>query len=226
MNITFKKRPKNAILIEGFPGFGLVGNIVSEFLLENLSFERIAVFDSEDLPATAAIHKGEIIHPISLFYCKEHKLLLLHSLLNMKGFEWKIAAMVEKIVRDLAVKEVISIEGVTGTDDEKLYCFNNKKFEKLGAEPISESVVLGVTAALLLKIEKISCVFAQTHTDMPDSRAAGRVIEFLAKYLKLEIDTKPLLFQAEIFEGKVKGLMKSTEKTQIEAKRKQLSYLG
>ena len=36
MRIILKKKPKNPVLIEGFPGFGLVGTITTEYLINEL----------------------------------------------------------------------------------------------------------------------------------------------------------------------------------------------
>ncbi|MBW2989975.1 PAC2 family protein, partial [Candidatus Woesearchaeota archaeon] len=41
MQIKLWKKPKNPIIIEGFPGFGLVGTIASEFLIDHLKTELI-----------------------------------------------------------------------------------------------------------------------------------------------------------------------------------------
>jgi uncharacterized protein len=226
MKLKLTKKPKGCTLIEGFPGFGFVGNIVLETIIENMNFEVIGIIESPELSATAVIHKGKIINPISLLYNKEKKLILLHSLLNVKQHEWEIAEIVEELIKTLEIKEIISVEGVTGPGDNNLYCFNSTKFEKMGAIPITESIVLGVTGALLLKIKNISCLFAETHAEMPDSRAAAKVIEFFDKYLGLNIDTKKLLIQAEISEAKVKKIMKASEKAEFEAKQKELNYLG
>ena len=45
---------------------------------------------------------------------------------------------------------------------------------------------MGVSGALLLKAEvPLSCFFAETHSSLPDSRAAAKIIEVLDKYLYL-----------------------------------------
>ena len=41
MKIVLTEKPKNAILIEGFPGFGLVGTITTEFLIDHLKAKKI-----------------------------------------------------------------------------------------------------------------------------------------------------------------------------------------
>ena len=61
IDYVLTKEPKGVTIIEGFPGFGLVGNIAIEFLLEHLKAEEIGEFIYDELPATVAIHKGKIV---------------------------------------------------------------------------------------------------------------------------------------------------------------------
>lgn len=226
MDIVLRKKPKGATLIEGFPGFGLIGTIVTEYLLEHLDCEQIGELCYDELPATVAIHKGELVHPMAVFYNKKYNVIILHAILDIRGHEWAIAQAIEKLAEDLAIKQLLSIEGVTGDGNEDIYCFNSKKLEQLGAKPVQESVIVGVTAALLLRQKKMSCLFAPTHSSMPDSRAAASIITLLDKYLGFKLDTKPLLMQAELFEAKVKSIMQKANKTTDEVDKKQMSYLG
>ena len=87
---------------------------------------------------------------------------------------------------------------------------------------------MGVTGALLIKNDKypFCCLFAETASNLPDSRAAAKVLEILNQYLNLKIDTKPLLKQAEKFESKLKDLMKGSQKMIDEQKKKLPTYLG
>lgn len=226
MDLVLSKKIKAKRLIEGFPGFGLVGTIVTEYLIEHLKFEKIGEFFYDELPATVAIHKGKIIHPMAIFYSKRFDTILLHAILDVKGMEWKITDVISKLIKQTGVKEIISVEGVSGTGGDKIYCYGNPEFEKLGAEPVKESVIMGVTAALMVRNMKVSCVFAETQSEIPDSRAAAKVIEFLNNYLKLELDIKPLLVQAEVFETKLKSILQQTNQTVSEADKKKMSYFG
>jgi len=229
MEIKLSKKPTGATLIEGFPGFGLVGTIVTEYLLEHLKCEQIGEFIYDELPATVAIHKGKLVKPMGVYYNEKYNVIVLHAIADVRGFEWKIAEVVEKLMSELKIKEVISIEGVAspGDDPGSVFYYNNDKFKELGLKPIGESVIMGVTAALLTRnSKKMSCLFASTASKMPDSRAAASVIEFLDKYLKFDLDTKPLLLQAEIFEKKVKELMQQSSQAQLQQDSSQMSYLG
>ncbi|MEK6878231.1 MAG: PAC2 family protein, partial [Nanoarchaeota archaeon] len=111
------------------------------------------------------------------------------------------------------------------------FYYSTKKgqtFEKMGLKPLKEGIVMGVTGALMLKAEEIplSCIFVETQSNLPDSRAAAKIIEALDKYLGLDIDYKPLLKAAEKFEEKVKGILESGKQAMSEKESKELNYLG
>ncbi|MAE13177.1 hypothetical protein CMO92_01310 [Candidatus Woesearchaeota archaeon] len=229
MKIILKKTPKKPTIIEGFPGFGLVGTIATEFLIDHLKPELIGEFIYTELPATIAIHKNDLIRPMAVFYDKKHNIVILHTLLNTKGFEFEIANNIADMAKKMQAKEIISLEGVAcnSPDEEtKLFWYGNNKFGKLGAEPIQESIIVGVTAAVMLRYKDVSCLFATTHSALPDSSAAAKIIELLNKYLKLGVNTKPLQQQAEQFESKLKNMLQQTANTERELEKKNLSYVG
>jgi predicted ATP-grasp superfamily ATP-dependent carboligase len=71
-----------------------------------------------------------------------------------------------------------------------------------------------------------TCLFAETHSALPDSRAAAKLIELLDKYLGLKVDYRPLIDKAEKFEMKIKDLLtKAQSATQMAEKKKQ-TYIG
>ena len=236
MQIKLSKKPKNCTFIEGFPGFGLVGTIATEFLLDHLKTEQIGKITFDEMPAMVAIHEGNVIEPLGVFYNKKHNLAFLHVVTSSTGMEWKLADIVTEISKQLNVKEILSIEGVgssTGKTDSRVFYYSNndkskKKFEAMGIKPLKEGIIIGVTGAVLLRVEKttVSCVFAETQSKLPDSKAAAKVIEVLDEYLGLKVDTKPLIEQAEKFEGKLKGLLNQGQKAQELSEKKKLSYVG
>ncbi|MBR9690887.1 proteasome assembly chaperone family protein [Candidatus Woesearchaeota archaeon] len=236
MRIVLEKKPRKPIVVEGFPGFGLIGTIATEFLIESLKAKIIGRFEYDELPATLAIHQGKIVHPMGIFYSKEHNLVILHTILNTMGFEWKTADSVMKMCKELNASEIISIEGVAGlmpTEMEpKTYYFSedSKKASKLaqtGLEPLKESIIVGVTGALLLKSNiPISCLFAQTMSTLPDSKAAASIIEALDKYLGLTIDIEPLFKRAEEFEKKIRKIQEQSLMATKEQETKKPNYLG
>ena len=68
--------------------------------------------------------------------------------------------------------------------------------------------------------------FAETHSQLPDSKAAAKIIEILDKYLGLEVDYKPLLDTAKKFEEKIKDIITQSQNVTAERDRKAMSYVG
>ena len=103
MKITLLKKPKNVTLVEGFPGFGLIGTISIEFLMDHLKTEKIGVVEMEEIPAMIAIHQNKVIEPISIHYNKEFNMVLIHAINVGKNLGWKLADMVEQLAKDLMI---------------------------------------------------------------------------------------------------------------------------
>jgi len=237
MRIILKKKPKRPIIIEGFPGFGLVGTIASEFLIDHLKTEKIGSMWLPEMPAMIAIHEGEAIDPIGFFYNKKHNILIVHGVTGIAGLEWKIVDAVNKIANELEAKEIISLEGIgSNTPSAKPKTFfhtsnkaNAAKLKEAGCDELKEGIIMGTTGVMMLKGRKgrpVTSVFAETHSELPDSKAAARLVEVLDKYLGLDVDYKPLLKQAEQFETKLKNLLKKGEEMNVESDKKKMSYVG
>lgn len=236
MEVKLYKKPKNPTIIEGFPGFGLVGTIASEFLIDHLKTELIGKIMFNEMPAMVAIHDNKVVEPLGIFYNKKYNIVLLHAITPSTGFEWNVAEIIGNLAKTLNAKEVISLEGVgsgDGDPGERVFYYSNNdksksRFGKIGIDPLKEGIIIGVTGAVLLRVENapVSCVFAETHSKLPDSRAAAKVIEVLDKYLGLDVDYKPLLEQAQKFEDKLKNIMQKSQETQELSEKKKLSYLG
>lgn len=237
MKLELRKRPINPIIVEGFPGFGLIGTITTEFLIEQLKAEQIGIIKSDDIPAMIAIHEGKVVNPIGLFYDKKTNILIVHIITSVQGIEWELANTITDLAKQLKAKEIISLEGVAapGAEGDKSKCFyyttSNKSkgvFEKNKIEPLKEGIILGVTGALLLDAASLplSCIFAETHSALPDSMAAAKVIAILSKILGLKVDTKPLMAQAEKFEKKIKGLLEKSKSVSDIQMKKRLNYVG
>jgi len=231
--IELKKIPKSPIIIEGFPGFGFVSTIATEFLIKHLGAERIGKISSTKLTPMVAIRDSEIVDPLEIYYDKKHNIVILRALANISGAEWEIAGMIMELSKKLKAKEIISIEGVASEKkgQNKTYYFTSLKdgkFKNINLENFKNGVIVGVTGVLLLKAKEIplSCIFVEADPGLPDSRAAGEAVKVLDNYLGLKVDYKPLFKAAEKFEGKLKELMSSVKKTSEKKQEKDTSYLG
>lgn len=234
MKINLVKKPKSPTIIEGFPGFGLIGTITTEFLIDQLKAELIGTIKFDEIPAMVAIHEGKVVQPIGLFYDEKTNVLIVHVITNVQGLEWELADAIAQLAKQLTAKEVITLEGVATpapTEETKTFYYANvkdnvKRFTGAGIEPLKEGIIIGVTGALLLQDDlPISAVFVETHSALPDSKASAQIVDVLDKYLNLKLSPKPLLEQAEKFEQKIKALVEKSKMTMDEQKKK-LSYVG
>jgi len=234
VKINLAKKPKSPTIIEGFPGFGLIGTITTEFLIDQLKAELIGTIKFDEIPAMVAIHEGKVVQPIGLFYDEKTNVLIVHVITNVQGLEWELADAIAQLAKQLAAKEVITLEGVATpapTEETKTFYYANakdnvKRFTSAGIEPLKEGIIIGVTGALLLQDDlPISAVFVETHSALPDSKASAQIVGVLDKYLNLKLSPKPLLEQAEKFEQKIKALVEKSKMTMDEQKKK-LSYVG
>ncbi|MFH2020041.1 MAG: PAC2 family protein [archaeon] len=233
MEIRLDKKPKSPKIINGFPGFGLIGTIATEFLIEHLQAEKIGAFYYNELPATVAIHNQKLVDPMGIFYNKKYNIVILHTILNATGMEWKLCDNMLEMADSLSASEIISLEGVsspTVTQSEKVFYYASEekiraKLDKMGLLPLKESIIVGVSGALMLRSKiPVTCMFAETKTNMPDSKAASNIIKSLDEYLDLAVDYKPLLKQAEKFEQKFRSILKQSSVASKEADAKKMNY--
>ena len=58
---------KDAVVLEGSPELGLIGNILGWLLVEELKMKQIGYIDSKDFPPLAVLYKGIAIHPFRIY---------------------------------------------------------------------------------------------------------------------------------------------------------------
>jgi uncharacterized protein len=235
MELKLNKTCKNPVIIQGFPGFGLVGTITTEYLIQKLECELIGNYWFEKLPATIAIHDGKVIHPLGIYHNPKYNLVIVHSITASVGIEWEIAQLMRQLAEQCEAKEIISLEGVSAmeaSEESKAFYYatdmtRRESLDKLQIQPLKEGIIVGVTSALLMESKlPITTLLAETHSELPDSKAAAKLIEVLDGYLGLEIDTKPLLETAKAFEQKINRIIEKSSDVHGKIQKKQMSYVG
>lgn len=166
----------------------------------------------------ALIHNKRVVQPIEIFHNDKHNLVITEAVSGVGGLEWELAEAIISLYKKTNAREIISIEGISGTAERKVpqvYYFTNQPekkaiLEKIGLKEIAEGVIFGVSGALMVKLPKdvkVTALFVETHSDLPDSRAAAKLVQVLDQYLGLNVDYKPLLKRAAGFEEKLKELI-------------------
>ncbi len=233
--INLEKVPKeNSIIIEGFPGLGFVSTIVCNYLIKHLNAEYIGYIFTKKLLPFATIHQNKIIQPIEIFYDKENNIIIINTYTSFEGIEYDIAEIIIEFAKKIKARQIITIEGIASLKEpvEKVYFFTTEKKEEKkliekGFEKIEEAIIVGVTGALLLRVEDFPLLgfFVEVHGEMPDNRASALIIKALDSYLGLKVDYRPLLKKAEEIEEKIREIIEKIKKTR-EEKRKKIPYAG
>jgi uncharacterized protein len=238
MEVVLTEKPKSPTIIEGFPGLGFVGTIAIEYMVEKLNAKPIGYIWSDKMPPTATIHHGRLRHIFEIFYIKDKNLILMHALSGVKDIEWQLANAVLTLSNQLKAKELISLEGVGspfGVPLSRTFYYSNnsaceKKLAKLaGLEKLTEGMIVGVTGAIMEKAPTnlhCSFIFAESHSNLPDSQAAAALVGVMNKYLGLKVDPKPLVAEAKNVEEKLKEIMQKGKETQEIKEKKDVSYMG
>ncbi len=233
--IRLRKHPKRVNIIQGFPGFGLIGTIATEFLLQHLKCELIGKYWFETLPATVAIHNEQVVNPVGIYYNEKYNIVIIHGITAAAGIEWQLADLILKIAKDLDAYQIINLEGIASKDikeNPEVFFFSThedikEKIKGLGITPLKEGIIMGVSSALMLKDDiNLVSFFVEAHSELPDSKAAAELIKVIDKYLNLEVDTKPLLDAAKRFEKKLNELVEQSSLIKKKMSQKQLNYVG
>jgi uncharacterized protein len=215
-------------LIEGFPGIGLVGNIASQHMIDELNMEHIGSIKSRYFPSIAVLYEGLINMPVRIYENLEHNLILVISDIPIiHSISYDVSNALVDWAKSINVKEFVSIAGIAVMDN------GNKVFGAATTPEMLERIrgkigisqmgtISGISGSimsdcLLRGIPAISLLGA-TMTQNPDSRAASNVIEVLNELYDLSINTKELIEQAEQIELELKKLAEDVQATEMKGK--------
>ncbi len=81
INIRYFKRPEisGGIVIDGFPNVGLVGSIISNYLIGALDMDQVGAIDCSQFPPVSMIYNSKPKFPARMYASEEHKLVVVLS---------------------------------------------------------------------------------------------------------------------------------------------------
>jgi uncharacterized protein (TIGR00162 family) len=203
---------KNPILIEGFPGLGMVGNIATQNLIRQLKAQKLATLYSPHFPYHVIVSKkgGARLLRGEFYYWEnetgENDLILLTGDSQAQTIEgqFEVANCILDYAEKKRVKTLLTIGGYRNEveDHPKVVAVSTnpallKKALKAKAISSEAGIPIVGTAGLLLglakfrKIEAI-CLLGETRGYLPDPKTAKRVIEILQGILGFTVDLKGL----------------------------------
>ena len=225
---------KNPILVEGFPGLGMVGSIATQYLARQLKAQKLAILYSPHFPYHVLVDKkgGARLLRGEFYFWKnetgENDFIFLTGDSQAQTIEgqFEVANSILDFAEKKKVQTIITIGGYRNEveDSPKVVTVstNPTLFEKaLKAKAVSSDAgtpIVG-TAGLLLglaKFRKIDaiCLLGETRGYLPDPRTAKSVIAILQGMLNVKVDLKGL--DKEIERSKeILGRMREIEKRRV-----------
>jgi len=237
-HITAKPKLKSPVLVEGFPGLGLVGTISASYLIEKLKMDPLGYITGEQFPPLAAVHSHRPLYPARMYYSNRHNLVVFISEFVIPiGAVNELSEKIYQFVRKMKVRKIISLGGIAiKGEQDTVYSIASlpeldKQLEKLNkVQMIKEGATTGVTGVLLARgaIEKypVISLLAESHEGYMDPKAASMVLETLSDILKISIDTSALENEAKVIDEKVKHVVDKAKTAHTDYKKAQDTSLG
>jgi len=251
--ITKKIIAKNAILLVGLPGIGLVGKISIDYLLKELRPEKIAEIYSDSFPPS--VHtKNSKVHLIKdeIYYLKYKKkdfFFLVGPVQPTLDFKvgsshehYEFAETMISFFKSSGVKEIITLAGinigdkrinvkphviVAGTDDIII-----KKWKTCGAKSDKKEGLISGAAGLFVGICKLhkmagACLMGETNAQLiyGDQGSAKSVIEVLKKRFGFKLKMGLIDKEAKEIETAFKDLNMQLEVMADEVPQGNLPYV-
>lgn len=214
-----KQKLKSPILIEGFPGMGLVGTISASYIVEKLKMAPMGFITSERFPPLSAVHGKIPLYPARIYCSEKYNLIVFISEFVIPlDTVHELSDSLFEFAKKNNVSQIISLGGITikGEQDTVYAIASTQKLrDELSKFPavklIEEGATTGVTGVLLARgaIDNfpVASLLAESHEEYIDPKAASMVLEIVHKLVGIEIDTRELEREAKLIEGKMRDMM-------------------
>jgi uncharacterized protein len=201
---------KNPIIMGGFPGMGLIGNIVTQYFIDQMDMQPRGRVDSRLFPPIAILYNGLVKGPVRIYENAAKGIVIVFSDIPIDPIiSREVGKAIVNWAKPMDPKEVVSIAGLaTSGEEHKVY---GAATTQAGLDKLKNSVeifeigtITGVPGVLLNEcmnngLEAI-CILGETRGPTPDPKAAIQVVEALNKIYGLGVSIEPMKEQAEQIE--------------------------
>jgi len=229
---------EGATLVLGFAGIGLIGTIVANTLIEQLTdVKEIGFITSEYLPPISVFYAGVLKHPFRLLYSPQHNLIIgvcevpfqiptAYNDLSKTICNWALSD-------DVKAKEIVIFQGIPqrGIIDEYPVYYAAEEImmdhlEKFGITKVEKGIIVGPEATVLneaLTNRLAAYALFTPVLEIPTPEGAASIIEVLNKMYDLKVDTTSLIEQGKEIKAK---MLELAEKAQQYQQQQQLPGTG
>ncbi|WP_456372619.1 proteasome assembly chaperone family protein [Methanocaldococcus sp.] len=201
------------IIIEAFPGTGLVGSIAAYQIIKELKLKYFGYFEIEGIPPITTIENG-IPYPPVRAYANKNLVILFSDVIIPPNSINRLSELIVKTFLENKPKLFVSLGGLIAGKSEKVFGIANKEklLENLKnyVEIFNFGVLGGISGNLLIKCDDNGFdaigLLAETVGVRPDPRGGANLLEVLNKMFNLNVNVESLIKEAENIENKLKEL--------------------
>ncbi|MFW9897114.1 MAG: proteasome assembly chaperone family protein [Candidatus Thorarchaeota archaeon] len=220
---------EGATLVLGFAGIGLIGPIVANTLIEQLTdVKEIGFVTSEYLPPISVFYAGVLKHPFRLLYSPQHNLIIgicevpfqipnAYNDLSKTICNWALS-------EDVKAKEIVIFQGIPQRgiiDEYPVYYAAEEEMmehlEKYGITKVEKGIIVGPEATVLNEAltNRLQAYALFTPVlEIPTPEGAASILEVLNKIYNLSIDTAALIEQGKEIKAKMLELAQKAQQYQ------------
>jgi uncharacterized protein len=216
---------KDHVLIEGFPGIGLVGTIAAGYLIEKRKMIPIGHVYSDVFPPMTSIHNGRPYFPARIYKDpKANFCVLLAEFVVPSNSVHAISNEIMRFIKEQKIRQIVSLAGMTSAkEDDKRSIYgiasndemaNYLKLKKIPL--INEGVTTGVSGVLIAQcsVENFPAMslLVESKSGEPDPRAASELLKKLESVIGMKVDTNDLMSEAGRIEAQMGKMMDQVKK--------------
>lgn len=213
------------ILVEGFPGVGMIGTTAVMYLIKELKMDLCGYLTSPKFPPFATIHDGVPLSPARIYKSDKYNILVILSEFAIPMNS--VHAVCEEIIRwakkkkvrviyslgginiKVPEEEIDRVFGISTTEETK------KLLEAKGITIIKEGITTGVTGVILAdsytrKFPAISLLTPSRPIGI-DLLSAAAVLKALSNLENIPLSTDKLVKEGKYIEEKIKEIMKGVK---------------
>jgi uncharacterized protein len=212
---------KSPVILAGFPGIGLVGNIVATQIASELKMTQIGTIESRLFPPITVLFDGLTHAPVRIYEDPQNNfIVVLSDILIHPMIAYDVGKAVIGWAQSLNAKLNIPIAGIATMREERTVYAAATGAEQLSlvkdkTETLMTGSISGIAGSIMNEshINKLPalCLLGETQGPTPDPRAAARVIDVVSNVLNVTISTQKLVEEAEQIETELHKLAEQVQ---------------
>ena len=198
---------KDPIIVEGFPGIGMIGTICASYLADKLQMKLVGYLASNLFPPIAAIHDYKPVSPARIYASEKHNLIVIYSEFVIPAqIVYPLAQEIIAWAKKHNASAIYSLAGIMSPqpENEKVYGIASTpkmadKLRKANIELIREGATQGVSGVLVAEAaaQEFPAGNLMIQTSQPlDPRGSARLLNTFKEIIDIKLDTEPLVNEA------------------------------